>query len=209
LGLDNLDRIFEYPEIAQDFLPMLRYWHEEANNLDIWQQLRLVIANATEVYIKLDANQSPFNVGKQIKLPGFTLEQVKELAKRYDLDSIDPQMLSFAAILTKMVGGHPYLVRLALDRLKDPDLNLDRLLQDAPTQSGIYSSHLRGLWDNLQRQPELAAAMKKIVTADTSIQLEPIEAYKLESMGLVTSIGNEVMPSCELYRQYFRSIVED
>lgn len=210
LGLDNLDRVFEYPEIARDFLPMLRYWHEEANNLDIWQQLRLVIANATEVYIKLDANQSPFNVGKQIKLPGFTLEQVQELAKRYGLDwTIDPQMLSFATALTKMVGGHPYLVRLALDRLSEPDLNLDRLLQDAPTQSGIYSSHLRGLWDNLQRQPELAAAMKKIVTADTTIQLEPIEAYKLESMGLVISIGNEVMPSCELYRQYFRSIVED
>ena len=86
LGLDNLDRIFEYADIAKDFLPMLRYWHEEANNLEIWQNLRLVIANSTEVYIKLDANQSPFNVGKQVKLPGFNLEQVLNLATVYKLD---------------------------------------------------------------------------------------------------------------------------
>ncbi|MFM7575855.1 MAG: AAA-like domain-containing protein, partial [Microcystaceae cyanobacterium] len=47
LALDNLDRIFDYPDIAQDFLPMLRYWHEEANNLPLWQNLRLIMANST------------------------------------------------------------------------------------------------------------------------------------------------------------------
>ena len=63
LGLDNVDRVFEYPEIAQDFLPMLRSWNEEANNFEVWQALRLVIAHATDIYIDLDAHQSPFNVG--------------------------------------------------------------------------------------------------------------------------------------------------
>ncbi|OKH22962.1 AAA+ family ATPase [Hydrococcus rivularis NIES-593] len=204
LGLDNVDRIFEYTDIAQDFLPMLRYWHEEANNLPIWQNLRLVIANSTEVYIKLDANQSPFNVGRQVKLPGFNLEQVQLLAKHYGLDwTEDVEMQKFASALIEMVGGHPYLIRLALDALCHQNLSKEQLLQEAPTQGGIYGSHLRRHWDNLQSSPELAAAMKAVVTSETGVQLEPTLAYKLESMGLVILVGDEVQPSCELYRQYF------
>ncbi len=204
LGLDNLDRVFEYPDIAQDFLPMLRYWHEEANNLVVWQNLRLIIANSTEVYIKLDANQSPFNVGRQIKLPGFNLEQVQVLAKYYGLDwteDIDSQ--KFAISLIDLVAGHPYLIRLALDALSQQNLDQDQLLKEAPTQGGIYGDHLRRYWDNLQSSPPLAKAMKTITTSATGIQLEPTLAYKLESMGLITLVGDEAQPSCQLYRQYF------
>jgi hypothetical protein len=205
LGLDNVDRVFEYPQIAQDFLPMLRYWHEEANNLEIWQNLRLIIANSTEVYIKLDANQSPFNVGRQIKLPGFTLEQVIELAKHYGFDwARDREMQAFASALIELVGGHPYLIHLALEALCQQNQTQEQLLQEAPTQGGIYGTHLRRHWDNLQKQPDLAAAMKTVVKSDTGVPLEPTLAYKLESMGLVTLLGDEVIPSCELYRQYFR-----
>lgn len=205
LGLDNVDRVFEYSTIAQDFLPMLRYWHEEANNLATWQKLRLVIANSTEVYIKLDANQSPFNVGRQVKLPGFNLEQMETLANSYGLDwNSNQETQDFAASLIEMVGGHPYLVRLAFDAFCHQNITVEQLLAEAPTQGGIYGAHLRHHWDNLQQQSELAAAMKRVVIDDTSIQLEPIQAYKLESMGLVTLIGDEVKPSCELYRCYFR-----
>jgi hypothetical protein len=205
LGLDNVDRVFEYPDIAKEFLPMLRYWHEEANNLLIWQNLRLIIANSTEVYIKLDANQSPFNVGRQIKLPGFNLEQVQLLAKHYRLDwTEDIEMQKFACDLIEMVGGHPYLIRLALDALCHQDISKEQLLREAPTQGGIYGAHLRRHWDNLQSSPELATAMKMVVTSENGVELEPTLAYKLESMGLVTLVGDEVEPSCALYRQYFR-----
>lgn len=204
LGLDNVDRIFEHPEIACDFLPMLRYWHEEANNLEVWQNLRLIIANSTEVYVKLDANQSPFNVGRQVKLPGFNLEQVRALAQYCGLDwKEDTEKQEFAAKLIDLVGGHPYLVRLALDALAADNLSQEQLLREAPTQGGIYGAHLRQHWDALHSAPELAAAMKAVVTAEGGVQLEPTVAYKLESAGLVTLMGDEVRPSYELYRQYF------
>ncbi|CCQ59791.1 AAA-like domain-containing protein [Crocosphaera watsonii] len=204
LGLDNLDRIFEYADIAKDFLPMLRYWHEEANNLEIWQNLRLVIANSTEVYIKLDANQSPFNVGKQVKLPGFNLEQVLNLAKVYKLDwEENPEQERFSNDLIEMVGGHPYLVDLALKALAAQKISQEKLLVEAPTQGGIYSSHLRRHWDNLQSSPELAEGMKEVVKSDSGVQLEPSVAYKLESMGLINLLGDEAKPSCQLYHRYF------
>ncbi|MEB3123287.1 MAG: AAA-like domain-containing protein [Snowella sp.] len=205
LGLDNLDRVFDYGDIAQDFLPMLRYWHEEANNLPVWQNLRLIIANSTEVYIKLDANQSPFNVGRQIKLPGFTLEQVNILANSYQISEVNPPALqSFLTNLIELVGGHPYLVRLALNALQDTKISPEKLLTDAPTQGGIYASHLRHYWNNLQSSPELIEAMKLVVNTTIPVKLEPAIAYRLESMGLITLMGDEARPSCPLYQIYFQ-----
>ncbi|HAJ63893.1 MAG TPA: hypothetical protein DCP31_35525, partial [Cyanobacteria bacterium UBA8543] len=68
LSLDEVEWIFEYPDIAQDFFPLLRNWYEEANNLEIWQRLRLVVVHSTEVYIPLKIHQSPFNVGLSVEL---------------------------------------------------------------------------------------------------------------------------------------------
>ncbi len=61
LGLDEVDRVFEYPEIYRDFFGLLRNLHEESKRRDIWKKLRLVIVHSTEVYVPMDLNQSPFN----------------------------------------------------------------------------------------------------------------------------------------------------
>lgn len=202
LAIDNLDRLFEFQTIAQDFLPMLRYWHEESNNLAQWQKLRLIIANSTEAYVKLDANQSPFNVGRQWKLTGFTEEQILQLKDAYGFDDNtinNDQLLS----LGKLVGGHPYLIRLALDAVQKNAINLPEILANAVTQSGIYSNHLRRLWSLLNDSPDLANSMKKVVNGNNTAQLDPPIAYRLESMGLITMSGDQCRASCPLYQQYF------
>ncbi len=83
LALDEVNHLFEYPEIAQEFLPLLRFWHEEANNIRVWQDLRIIVVHSTDAYIPLDINQSPFNLGLPIVLSEFNFAQVKELASRY------------------------------------------------------------------------------------------------------------------------------
>ncbi|RCJ19640.1 hypothetical protein A6770_05725 [Nostoc minutum NIES-26] len=205
LALDEVNRIFEYPEISGDFLPLLRSWYEDASELEIWQKLRLLVVHATEAYIPLDINQSPFNVGLPIKLPEFTLEQVQDLALRHGLAWAEGETgAKKLAPLVAMIGGHPYLVRLALYNLVRQEVTLEQLLQNAPTIAGIYSNYLRHHLANLQTHPELKTALKGVVTSPTSVQLEAIAAYKLESMGLVKLEGNQAIPSCELYRLYFR-----
>ncbi|MDP8963391.1 MAG: AAA-like domain-containing protein [Cyanobacteriota bacterium] len=199
LGLDEVDRVFQYPELAADFLGLLRAWHEDAKNREIWRKLRLVVVHSTEVYIPMDINQSPFNVGLPIDLPEFQLEQVRELAQRHGLDWGVTEVEQLMA----MVGGHPYLVRLALYYIARQEMTLTQLLETAPTDAGLYSDHLRRhLW-NLSQHPELAAALKKVVSADNPVQLESMQGFKLHSMGLVQLQGNEVTPRCDLYRQYF------
>ncbi len=199
LDLDEIDTVFNYPDIAEDFLALLREWHEEAMIQEGWRKLRLVIAHSTEAYISLNIHQSPFNVGLPLRLPPFNLQQVQTLAQLHNLI----WTLEETIPLTAMVGGHPYLIRLALYHLARQDVTLQQLLQDAPTHAGVYSNHLRRCLGYVKQQPELAAALKQAVTAQSSVQLESVVVYQLDSMGLVHLNGNQVTPSCELYRQYF------
>ena len=202
LALNEVNRILEYPHIAQEFLPLLRSWHEESKQNEILQKLRLIVVHSTEIYLSLNINQSPFNVGLPIKLPEFTLEEVQDLAGRHGLNWTSGKE---AQQLMAMVGGHPYLVRMALYHLCQEKMTLDELLQAAPTLTGIYSNILRGHLATILKHPELLAALKQVIVATQSVQLKPIIAYQLESMGLVKLEGNNCTLLCNLYRLYFGS----
>ncbi|MFB2972496.1 AAA-like domain-containing protein [Aerosakkonema sp. BLCC-F183] len=200
LALDDIDRLFPYPNLASDFFGLLRTWHEEAKNREIWRKLRLVVVHSTEIYIPLTANKSPFNVGLPIELPPFNSEQVQDLAKRQGLD----WSAENAKQLTTFVNGNPYLVRLALYHIGRGDVTLEQVLQTSSISAGIYGDRLqRELW-NLQQEPDLLAAFVRIVNSSTPVELDLVQASKLQSMGLVNLQGNLATVSCELYGQYFR-----
>ncbi|WP_257236446.1 AAA-like domain-containing protein [Nostoc sp. 'Peltigera malacea cyanobiont' DB3992] len=204
LALNEVHRIFEHPNIAQDFLPMLRFWHEQAKQDRTWQKLRMVVVHTTEIYIPLKLNQSPFNVGITITLPPFTLKQVQNLALRYGLDwAGNSEGAKRLAPLQAMVGGHPYLVNLAFYHLCQGEMTLEVLLETASTPVGIYGQHLRELLTLLQEEAELMSAMEQVIATDEKVELNAIAAYKLESMGLVQLNGNQASAMCELYRLYF------
>ncbi len=198
LVIDDLQAVFEHPAMAQEFLPMLRVWHEEAKNLTEWGYLRLLVAYATEAYIPLQIHQSPFNVGLPLRLPAFTLEQTQQLAQRYRI----PWENELGSLYT-LVEGHPYLIHLALYNLSVHKMELAKLLDEASQQSGIYSDHLRSYLAIFEAEPNLARTFYQVIEEETAAELEPMMAYRLESMGLVTLTGNTATASCNLYRRYF------
>lgn len=202
LALDEVDRVFEYPEIASDFFGLLRAWHEEAKNQEIWQKLRLVVVHATEVYIPLNTNQSPFNVGLPIDLPEFSLAQISQLAELHDLKWNETETTQ----LQTLIGGHPYLIRLALYHVAKGDMSFPQLIETAPTEAGLFRDHLRGHWWNLQQHSQLAQAFIAVVTSEQAIALEPSVLFKLHSLGLIRLVGNGAQPRCDLYRQYFAAV---
>lgn len=204
LVLDEVNHLFEYPDIAREFLPLLRFWHEEANNSPIWQNLRLVVVHSTDVYLPLDINQSPFNVGLAIALPEFDLAQMKDLANRHQFQ-LDVDLDRGLNSLMEMIGGYPYLARLAFYALSTQEITLQELLKSAPTASGIYRQHLQRHLITLQQYPELGDLYQQVVAADSPVAIPTIPAYKLESIGLVKLTGDRVVPSCQLYRLYFQA----
>jgi hypothetical protein len=199
LCLDEVDQVFEHVTIATDFFGMLRAWHEEAKIKPIWKNLRLVIVHSKEVYIPLNINQSPFNVGIPIDLPQLTRSQVVDLMERHGLNWAETELTR----LMQMVGGHPYLVRMALYLIARGEISLDDLLQIAPTEGGLYGEHLRRHLLNLEGDAKLVAAIKQVVAVDASVSINTGDAFKLASMGLVCFQGNNVVPLCDLYRRYF------
>ena len=199
LAIDEINEIFQYPQIARDFLSLLRSWHEEAKDNPIWQKLRLVLVNSTEAYASLNIHEFPFQVGIQIQLHSFTWGQIQDLAHRYRLNL----SMGDLAQLTWLVAGHPYLLRVALYHLEQKNLTLEELLQTAASDTGIYSGHLhQKLW-YLQKYPELATAFEKVLGAKAPVELEQVHAFKLHSIGLVNMQDKLAMISCDLYQQYF------
>jgi hypothetical protein len=199
LGLDEVDKVFEYPDISPDFFGLLRVLHEESKQRTIWKRLRLVIAHSTEVYVPINLNQSPFNVGLPVELPEFTPSQVLSLAKIHQLNWSEKEVLQ----LMEMVGGHPYLVRLALYYIARKDLNLDELLETAPTTTGKYKTYLARIESILDDHPELKAGLQELITNTEQAQLTNKTCSKLNALGLIKVVDGETLPSCELYRQYF------
>ena len=200
LCLDEVDVLFQVQELRTNFLGMLRAWHEKGKSQPPWGDLRLVIGYSKEVYIPLDVNQSPFNVGLPIELPHLTIPQVMDLSQRHGLNWAQTEATQFM----DMLGGQPYLVRAALHKIARGELSLEQLLQVAPTESGLYGEYLRRHLLNLEGDERLLAAMKQIIAVDRPVSINRSEAFMLTSMGLVKFQGNDVVPICDLYRLYFR-----
>jgi hypothetical protein len=113
--------------------------------------------------------------------------------------------------LMAMVGGYPYLVRLAFYHLVGKgglEGDLEQLLQQAPTEAGIYHEYLKQFVLVLQDEPELQDAFYEVINVTTYVQLEPALACKLQSMGLINLEGDRSTVGCELYRLYFRQYLK-
>lgn len=206
IALDEVNHVFENLNIAKEFFSLLRLWYEKAKINFVWQKLRLVVVHSTESYVPLQLKQSPFNVGLPIQIGCLSCQEVVELAKCYELSWIDGEE---ANLLMTMVGGHPALVHLAIYYLSQEKMTLKELLKTAPTSTGIYANHLNRHQEKLYEDSELASALSKVIVATEPILLEPLQAYKLNSMGLIRLFNNKAVISCQLYRDYFQQTLKE
>lgn len=200
LGLDNIDEIFINPQITQQFSALLRAWHETAKTEEIWQKLRLVIAHSQDVYVDLNVNQSPFNVGLPIEIGEFNLAQIKELVQQYGLHWSDSEIDKLRA----MINGHPYLLTTALDEIAKGNLTLEEFLNTAATEQGLYKDFLRYYLLELEKDKFLKTAFLEVIKSSVPIKIDSTQAFKLHSLGLVEFKGNEVECLCNLYCLYFQ-----
>jgi hypothetical protein len=200
IAMSSLQRIFEAPQTAQDFLPLLRSWHEEAQQDEVWQKLRLVITYSTEAYLPLDIHQSPLNVGTPLHLPGFNVKQIMTLAQLHDLKLRRNQ----ARKLWQLTGGNPRLVRIALYHLACDQMSLADVLQSATEPQGVFHNHLQHLIAVLRTVPELLLQLNVLVENSEPLPLDPVVAYRLESLGVIKFERSGWQISCNLYRDYLR-----
>jgi class 3 adenylate cyclase len=199
-GLDEVDRLFAC-DFASEVFGLFRSWHNErALEPDgPWRRLTLAIAYATEAHLFIsDVNQSPFNVGTRLTLEDFTLEQVADLNGRYGSPLRDEVELSR---FTRLLGGHPYLVRRGLHEMVTAAMNLDQFEAQADRDEGIYGDHLRRILVLLARDPKLCEVVRRIIQGEACPDADSF--YRLRSAGVMTGTSvTDVRPRCRLYESY-------
>jgi transcriptional regulator with XRE-family HTH domain len=207
MALDDIDCIFKHQKIASDFLGLLRAMHEKAkygdSNSEAWQRLRIIVIHSTEVYIALNSNQSPFNVGLSVELPGFTQSQVLDLAQRHQLNWDN----STVDYLMDYVGGHPSLIRQALYSIARNEISLIELVGISSFANHIYGGCLGRLWGYLQQQPALLSAFSEVIKASEPVLIDSTQGFLLKSLGLIHFQDGMGTPSCQLCIEYFRDRV--
>jgi hypothetical protein len=134
-----------------------------------------------------------------VQLDELNRSQVETLAYRHGMgqETVTP--------LIDLVRGHPYLLRLAFYHLYYEETTLSQLLQEAPTDTGIYKNHLLDLLERLEKQPDLKTAFKQILDQVDS-PIPPVttrQMYQLMGMGLIRFENNTAKVRSKLYQLYF------
>jgi hypothetical protein len=197
LGLDEVDRICQSPLIALDFFGLLRSWSEDSKINNELSKLRLIIVYSTEIYI--DTVQSPLsNLGLLADLPELSLKQVEYLARQRGLSwkTMDLEHL------IKMVGGHPYLIQVALYYSFKHGISFKQLQNMMINKNNIYTDHLNSL-NRLLKQSNLENAARYVFTSNDPVKLGYEIESRLKGLGLVKVQENGILPRCELYKNHF------
>lgn len=199
-GMDEVDRLFTC-KFGSEVFGLFRSWHN-ARSLDPsapWHKLTLAIAYATEAHMFItDINQSPFNVGTQLVLEDFTLEQVSELSRRYGSPLRDVTSLNQ---FFELLGGQPYLTRRGLHELASQNMSVGDFEHKATRDDGPFGDHLRRILVSLAHDPSLCEVVKKLLSGRPSSPLDAF--YRLRSAGIVSGeSARDMRLRCRLYQSY-------
>jgi hypothetical protein len=201
LAMDEVETVFDTP-FRSDFFGMLRNWHNRRamRTIDpVWRQLDLALVTSTEPYQLIDnLEQSPFNVGKVVKLEDFTIEQVSDLNEKHENPLTEGQVLK----LIDLISGHPYLTRRALFLVATDIISTNELFNQAFEEKGPFGDHLRWHLFRIYDKPHLVSGLLQVIHRQSC----PDERvfFRLQGAGLVQREGKRVIPRCQLYAEYFK-----
>jgi AAA-like domain len=160
------------------------------------------VAHSTEPSLWIaDLNQSPFkNVAHEFVIDDFDEIEVADLDVRYGRRL---QETAKVEDLIKLVGGHPYLVRLALYTMASKPCSFATLASVAIDEDGPFASHLGHLWNLLHNDDRLLASIRAILRSGKCD--DEVLFQRLWSVGLIRGKDRrEVWLRYTLYDDYFR-----
>src|SRR6185312_5818071 len=104
-----------------------------------------------------DLNQSPFNVGRQIQLKNFTVEQVSDLNERFGKPIVRWSDLDALHFLT---AGQPFLTRRSLELIATGKMSFSTLIETADRDDGPFADHLKRMLIAVTHTPSVLSAIR-------------------------------------------------
>ncbi len=107
---DEIDSVLSLNFSTDDFFAWLRSCHEERPHNRDYQRLTFCMLGVAAVsnFIR-DNNRSPFNIGQDIRLSGFTIKDARKLAEGLQDKVIAPERVLEEVI--EWTGGQPFLTQ--------------------------------------------------------------------------------------------------
>jgi len=200
LLMDEVDRLFDYANLRDDFFALVRFWITQRAFGRKLEWLNLVLAYSTEasMFIK-NQHQSPFNVGEKFDLGDFDLAQLQLLNARHGSPIQSQEELDG---FMQLLGGHPFLVRKALYELVAWQRTPAQIFSTSTDDDGPFGDHLRFYMLAFRESPDLCGAMRAVL--DGAPCPDDLSFYRLRSAGLVRGPDRlHATARCGLYSKYF------
>jgi hypothetical protein len=204
LAIDDADKLLDY-NFYSDVFSLLRVWHNKRASKDLWKQFYLLFAISSEPSLFIpNINESPFNVGTRIELTDFDRQQVAALSELYQAGLRKDEIYH----LKDLLGGHPYLTRLALYTLVNRRYSweklVDRALADkAMSQDSPFRDHLRHYLWKINEQPELINELRRVLRKQSFTNEKYFERFVRAGLVVGSSTSNASF-RCGLYEHFFR-----
>ena len=192
-----------------DQLPRYHFWESVLGLLRSlaqetrapWDRLRIALAVSTEpTLLKEELHRSPFfNAAMLVRLDDLGAPQVKELQGIYRLRWSNEER----SLLTDLVGGHPYLLRLAMYEAALRGTKVQRILEEAHEDGGIFKEFLGQMRHKLG--PDLLKALSELFK-DPGAELHPDVEDRLRGAGVLRGSSGAYRLRYPLYESYFREV---
>lgn len=211
IAMDEVDRFFD-AKFRSDFFSMLRGWHHYRgiSRPDAsWTNLDIVFCTQCELHQLMDAGRgentvypgSPFNVVKDkiLELWDCTDDEIMAFNSAYS----SPRSLDDIEQIKKMVGRHPQLVALVFRLLRDGAISSESLGNpSAYYRQGEFRHYLEFLYSRIESDLPTILGLQQILSKHRCTDQDV--RRRLERLGIVHTMGTEVVPRCLLYEMYFR-----
>lgn len=199
IALDGVEALSRHPYL-EDFFTLLRNWMENAGRPQ-WSSLRLLVSLAMPPRLLItNVHQSPFNIATYVYLDELSDEQVAKLATLYGLAWGPAERRQ----LMSVIGGHPYLLRLAMtDAVRHGHSVADIL---APGHR-VFTEFLGHYERFLRANPTLRDAMLRALTdPQAALDFESFDRLQHAGLLLRDELSGLLRPRCTLYRRLLRHL---
>jgi len=194
LAIDQADELLP-TGFCDDFFGLLRAWADRAES-EPWSRLRVAVAmSTTPALMTSTPARSPFaNRTAQVRLTDLGRNQVYDLARGHGLSWDDTHIDE----LMDLVGGHPFLVRLAMvNAARHPSLPLSELLHES---SPLFETFLDGLRWRLSKDRGLLDAFRAML-GDPGRSADPVSHLRLRDAGVIRQVNNVYELRYRLYER--------